>query len=147
MQPDLLQKLWGIAFNPIFKALEGENMVLSDDDKVLDLLKSKLSTVTKKGNVSYTKANNAYQFYKTLKSDGFEKVKSSLCDNPSGRRLFYANVKQLIDCGISKAHLQNLHIEQNKVIPFVRLVSINFDEQTPPNYVVPISKYQLPLAA
>lgn len=147
MQPDLLQKLWGIAFNPIFKALEGENMILNNDDKVYELLKSKLFTVTKKGNVSYTKANNAYQFYKTLKSDGFEKVKSSLCESSSGRRLFYANIKQLIDCGISKAQLQNLHKDDNKIIPFVRLVSIDFNAQTPADYVLPVSKYQLPLVA
>lgn len=148
MQPDLLQKLWGIAFNPIFTALQGENMTLNDDDKVYELLKSKLFTVTKKGNVSYTKANNAYQFYKTLKSDGFEKVKLSLCDNPSGRRLFYSNVKQLVDCGISRAHLQNLHNSDDcKVIPFVRLIQIDFNTQLPDNYVQPVSKYQLPLAA
>lgn len=148
VQPDLLQKLWSIAFNPIFTALQGENMTLNNDDKVYGLLKSKLCTVTKKGNISYTKANNAYQFYKTIKSDGFDKVKSSLCDNPSGRRLFYGNVKQLIDCGISKAHLQNLHnADDCKVIPFVRLIQIDFGKQLPDDYVEPLSKYQLPLVA
>lgn len=142
MQPDLLKKLWGIAFNPIFKALEGESMVLTDNDKVLDLLKSKLFTVTKNGNVSYTKANNAYQFYIRLKNDGFEKTKQN-----SSKSTFHLNVKTLIDCGISKAQLQNLHVDDNKVIPFVRLIQIDFGNQLPDDYVEPISKYQLPLVA
>lgn len=142
MQPDLLQKLWGIAFNPIFKALEGENMTLNNDQKVHELLKSKLVTVTKNGNLSYRKANNVFKFYTALKSIGYESLRNELA-----KSTFYDNVSLLVSCGISKAQLQNLHKDNNKVIPFVRLVCIDFNEQTPADYVVPVSKYQLPLVA
>lgn len=141
-QPKLLQNLWQIAFNPIFEALKGEEMILSNDDKVLELLKSKLFTVTKKGNISYTKAFKAYQFYKTVKSDGYENVRNKIA-----KSTFYGNISLLLSCGISKSHLQNLHNEKANVIPFVRLVAIDFDNQLPDGYVEPISKYQLPIAA
>lgn len=55
---------------------------------------------------------------------------------------FNKQVKSLVDAGISRASLQNLHTDKRgKVIPFVQLVEINFDQQLPPNYVTPTSKY------
>lgn len=135
--PNFLQELWHVSFNPIMSSLEGENMVFSSDEEVLDLLKSKLWTVTKKGNKSYTKANNAFKFYTLIKQLGFEKVKSVTVE-----RTFYENVKNLVDCGISRSHLQNLHDEQGaKVIPFVRLVEIKFGEQLPSDYQMPVSRF------
>lgn len=141
-QYGLLQNMWGIAFSPILNALQGENMTLNDDDKVLELLKSKLFTVNKKGVISYTKANNAYNFYLRLKNDGFDKTKIH-----TAKATFYENIKNLTDCGLSKAYLQNLHNEPSNVIPFVRLIHIDFDKQVPDDYVEPISKYQMPLVA
>lgn len=150
-QPKLLQNLWKIAFKPIFDALQGEKMILSNDDDVLELLKSKLFTVTKSGNISYTKAYNAYNFYKALKSDGFEKLKLTMCgasnENKSQKALFYKNFKTLLDCGLSKAYLQNVHTETPKVIPFVQFCEIDFDNQLPADYVEPVSQYSLPLVA
>lgn len=141
-QLGLLRNLWGIAFNPIFKALEGENMMLKNDDNVYELLRSKLFSVTAKGNISYRKADKAYQFYKTLQADGYENVRNRLAKNT-----FYDNLRILLDCGFAKSHLQNLHCEDSKIIPFVRICDINFAEQVPADYVVPQSKYVLPLAA
>ena len=142
-QPDLLKNLWVIAFKPIFDALKGENMALNEDDKVFEMLKSKLFTVTKSGNISYTKAINAYKFYKTLKSDGYESVKLSFCETASGRRLFYGQMKQLTDCGISKAYLQNLHSEKPKLVPFVNFIEIDFDNHLPSDYVEPDVKFDI----
>lgn len=150
-RPKLLQDFWKLAFNPIFEALNGEKVILSNDDSVLELLKSKLFTVTRSGNISYTKAFNAYNFYKAIKSDGYEKVKLQFCGtenaNTSQKSIFYKNIRTLVDCGISKAHLQNIHNEQMNIIPFVQMCNINFDCQSPSDYVVPVSKYQLPLVA
>ncbi|OOR86792.1 hypothetical protein B0181_11450 [Moraxella caviae] len=141
-QSGLLQELWGIAFNPIFKALEGEVMPLNDDDKVYELLKSKLFTVNKKGVISHVKANNAYRFYLALKAQGVDKTKE-IYSKPT----YFRNFKLLVDCGLSKSYLQNLHQKPSNVIPFVRLIAVDFDNQVPDGYVVPTSKYQLPLAA
>lgn len=142
MQFDLLRNLWGIAFNPIFKALEGVSMTIQDDDKVFELLKAKLYTVNSKGEISYTKAKNAFKFYLALKSQGMEQVKQVYSSTA-----YFRSVKTLIDCGLSKAYLQNLHEKPSNVIPFVKLVQIDFDSQLPPDYVEPVSKYQSPFAA
>lgn len=139
--PELLQQLWQIAFNPIFETLKGESMTLDNDDKVKELLRAKLFTTTKAGNISYTKADNAYNFYKTLKSDGYEKVKKSACENFSGKALFYKNVKLLTEAGISKAHLQNLHTQKPKTIPMHRLVDLDFNNQVPSDFVAPVSRF------
>lgn len=136
-QPDLLAKLWHVSFDPILSTLKGKSMNFSDDDQLIEMLRSKLSTVTAKGNISFTKADNAFKFYCLLRQMGFEAVKRIYKEST-----FYENLKSLTGSGISRGHLQNLHKNPNgKVIPFVKLVEIKFDEQLPPDYVTPVSKY------
>lgn len=136
-QPELLLRLWHVAFDPILKTMEGKYMNFSDDDELLDVLKSHLVTYTKKGNPSYTKAYNALDFYRSLRIDGYKKVKSRHLESR-----FYKRERELIQCGISKSHLQNLHKNPNgKVIPFVRLFELKMCDQLPPNYQIPVSPY------
>lgn len=136
-EPDLLFKLWGAAFNPIFNALGDKNMNFSDDGQVLDLLRSKLFTITKSGKTSYTKANNAFKFYCLIRQSGWEAVKAIYAEST-----FYDNVKALQDADIDRAHLQNLHKNPNgTVIPFVRLLELKLDQQLPDGYQLPVSKY------
>ncbi|EYD28588.1 phage/plasmid replication family protein [Acinetobacter baumannii 25878_1] len=119
-QPELLLRLWHVAFDPILKTMEGEYMNFASDDELEALLKSKLVTYTKKGNPSYTKAYNAFDFYRSLRIDGYKKVKSRHLESR-----FYKRERELISCGISRSHLQNLHKNPNgKVIPFVRLFEL-----------------------
>lgn len=135
--PNMLSTLWNIAFSPILSTLKGEVMRFNSDDEVLELLKSKLWTITAKGRKSYTPANNAFQFYNLIQKLGWEQVKKITTE-----RSFYRNVKNLVDCGISRSHLQNLHKDMGgKVIPFTRLVEIDFSQQLPQGYVMPISQY------
>ena len=48
----------------------------------------------------------------------------------------------LVLAGYSKAYLQNLHIDsKNNVIPFIKLVEINFEAQVPPNFIEPVSTF------
>ena len=136
-EPELLLNLWHVAFDPILDTLKGESMNFSSDGDVLDLLRSKLWTVTKSGKTSYTKANNAFKFYCLLRQIGWQQIKEIYKEST-----FYDNVNALLDSGMSKAHLQNLNKNPNgKVIPFVRLVEIKFEEQLPPDYQIPVSKY------
>lgn len=135
--PDLLPKLWNIAFSPILNTLKGENMRFSSDDEVLELLRSKLWTVTAKGRKSFTKADNAFKFYNLIEKLGWVAVKEIYSNST-----FYDNVKNLVDCGISRSHLQNLNQSGGgKIIPFTRLVEINFNEQLPADYQMPVSKF------
>lgn len=136
-QPELLLRLWHEAFDPILKTMEGEYMNFASDDELEALLKSKLVTYTKKGNPSYTKAYNAFDFYRSLRIDGYKKVKSRHLESR-----FYKRERELISCGISRSHLQNLHKNPNgKVIPFVRLFELKMADQLPPDYVQPVSQY------
>lgn len=136
-QPELLLRLWHVAFDPILKTMEGKYMNFASDDELLSVLMSHLVTYTKKGNPSYTKAYNALDFYRSLRTDGWVKVKSRHLENR-----FHVRVRQLLDCGISKSHLQNLHKNPNgKVIPFVRLFELKMADQLPPDYVQPVSQY------
>lgn len=147
-KPELLQTLWEVAFNPILNTFKGKDMSLKDDDQVLDLLRDKLKTVTASGKTSYTKANNAYQFYVLLRERGWEQVKGNPKKGLIGlysENNFYKHLKVLLDCGISKASLQNLHTKkQGNIIPFMQLVEIKFDQQLPPDYVTPTSRYATP---
>jgi II/X family phage/plasmid replication protein len=139
-QPDLLLRLWHVAFDPILKTMDGKYMNFASDDELLSVLMTNLVTYTKKGNPSYTKAYNALDFYRSLRTDGWVKVKSRHLENR-----FHVRVRQLVDCGISKSHLQNLHKNPNgKVIPFVRLLELKLGDQLPSDYQIPVSPYHNP---
>lgn len=132
--PKILQNLWLEGFAPILKALEGEVMNISDKE-IENLCRSKLFSYTKNGNVSYTKANNAFNFFQLLKMNGYEEIKKRY--NPSQ---FNKLVKSLVDIGIAKAHLQNLGTHA-RVLPMIDIVKIDFAKQAPADYVPPDSLF------
>lgn len=135
--PKLLTDLWHVVFDPILNTLKGKNMCYADDAEILETLKDELKTYTKSGNVSYTKAKNAFQFYNMLRQMGFSKVKDLYSETT-----FYRNLNALISAGISKAALQNLHKSpEGKVIPVAQICHINFSNQLPSHYVMPTSRY------
>ncbi|ENU4057344.1 TPA: DNA replication protein, partial [Acinetobacter baumannii] len=72
-----------------------------------------------------------------LETHGFDVMKSRYSETR-----FYAYFKDLMLAGYSKAYLQNLHIEsKNNVIPFIKLVEINFENQVPDNFKEPVSTF------
>ncbi len=94
-------------------------------------------TYTKKGNPSYVRAYNALDFYNSLRTYGWQVVKARHC-----KTRFYKRKDDLIECGISLSHLQNLHKNPNgKVIPFVRLLELKMCDQMPSDYQIPVSPY------
>lgn len=136
-QPDLLLKLWHVAFDPILNTMKGKYMNFANDDQVLDLLREKLVTYTKTGKPSYIKANNAFKFYSLMRQVGWVKTKKLYSEAQ-----FYKCLNSLLDVDISKSHLQNLHKNSNgKVIPFVRLLELKLSDQLPPDYQLPMSEY------
>jgi II/X family phage/plasmid replication protein len=139
-QPELLLRLWHVAFDPILKTMEGKYMNFASDDELLSVLMTNLVTYTKKGNPSYTKAYNALDFYRSLRTDGWVKVKARHAESR-----FYKFITYLTDCGISKSHLQNLNKNPNgKVIPFVRLLELKIGDQLPSDYQIPVSPFHDP---
>lgn len=136
-QPELLLRLWHVAFDPILDTMKGKYMNFSSDGEILDLLKSKLVTYTKTGKPSLTKANNAFKFYSLMRQVGFEATKKLHSETA-----FYKHLNDLLDVGISKSHLQNLNKNPNgKVIPFVRMFELKMCDQMPSDYQTPVSQY------
>ena len=136
-QPELLLRLWHVAFDPILDTMRGKYMNFSSDGEILDLLRSKLVTYTKTGKASYTKANNAFKFYSLMRQVGFQATKDLYRE-----RTFYDALDSLLSCDISKSHLQNLNKNPNgKVIPFVRMFELKMSDQTPHDYQIPVSQY------
>ena len=136
-QPELLLRLWHVAFDPILDTMRGKYMNFSSDGEILDLLKSKLVTYTKTGKPSYTKATNAMKFYSLIRQIGLKATKELY-----NERTFYDALKSLELCDISKGHLQNLAKNPNgKVIPFVRMFELKMCDQAPHDYQIPVSQY------
>lgn len=141
--PTLLTDLWHQVFDPILNTLKGNTMTYANNDELYDQLVEKLKYITPKGNVSLTKANNAIKLYESIEKHGFKKTQDRY-----KKSTFYRDLGYLLDAGISRAHLQNLHTDKtSNVIPFVRLVEIKFDQQLPDDYVKPTSKYMQQIAA
>lgn len=136
-QPELLLRLWHVAFDPILDTMKGKYMNFSSDGEILDLLKSKLVTYTKTNKPSYTKAQNAFKFYSLMRQVGLEATKKLYSEAQ-----FYKCLNSLLDCGVSKSHLQNLNKNPNgKVIPFVRMFELKMCDQQPSDYQIPVSQY------
>jgi II/X family phage/plasmid replication protein len=122
------QEFWKESTLDIFKALKGKEMRLIKDENVEKDLKERYPTISKHGTVTYTKAIGAYRVYRAIKSEGWIEAKRTY---PNG--VFYRAIEMLQGCGLSKAVLQNLQGDGIKceVIPFIRFIEINFNEQTP----------------
>lgn len=136
-QPELLLRLWHVAFDPILDTMKGKYMNFSSDGEILDLLKSKLVTYTKTGKPSYTKATNAMKFYSLVRQMGLQATKELYREST-----YYDALNCLLSVGISKSHIQNLAKNPNgKVIPFVRMFELKMCDQQPADYQIPVSQY------
>lgn len=140
--PKLLQTLWTKATHSIFEALRGQTMKLTDDKSVLEAIERSEVVMTKSGKASPTKVRNIFAMYCLIREKGFEEIKSQY-----KKSQFYNLVAQLCECGFSKAYLQNLHTEKaNNIIPFVKLIEIDFNQQLPEWYEEPNSQFNYKIA-
>ena len=137
-QPELLLRLWHVAFDPILDRMKGKYMNFSNDAEILELFKSKLVTYNvKTGKPSFTRANNAMKFYSLIRQIGLVATKKLYNESA-----YYKALAHLEACEISMGHLQNLAKNPNgKVIPFVRLFELKMADQLPSDYVQPVSSY------
>lgn len=124
------QSYWKESTLDIFKALEGKEMRIIKDEKIEQQLKEKFPTInSRSGKITYGKALSAYNVYRTIKAVGWIEAKRTA----TSQNVFWGAVEKLHEIGLSKAVLQNLQGDGLKceVIPFVRYIEINFNEQTP----------------
>lgn len=137
--PDLLQTLWTKATSSIFESLRGQTVKMINDASVLEAISNSPVVVTNSGKVSQTRIRNIYATYTLIREHGLEKLSEML-----PRPTFYRHLSELCECGFSKAYLQNLHDNKAKnVIPFMKLVEIDFNQQLPDWYESPVSQFKL----
>lgn len=130
----LIKDIWLKAFTPLLQALEGQRMNIYNDEEVHNKLKSLYGTITPKGNVTYSKADRVFRFYRSLISDGYESVKDTFSSNST----FYRQLNELLAAGFSKAQIQNLQGQgKDNVIPLLQVINVDFDNQRPDWYVEP----------
>lgn len=132
----LISDLWSHSFRDLFSALEGSTMNIYSDDEVMEVLKTKFYKITPKGNVSYSKAQRIFGFYRRIVNEGYDNVLNTL-----SRSTFYDNLNNLLSVGFSKAQLQNLFSEKHNVVPLIQLINVDFSNQRPVWYVEPISVF------
>lgn len=133
--PLIYKSLFKYKTDVFFDSLRSIKLKYSNDESVYKLLHDKLTTITKTGKTSTTKARNAYRFYRSLRFDGFYEVKRT-----TPIRTFQMNLKLLVDCGLSKAFLQNFDGE-NEEKPLLTFIKIDYDKPNPKSYQKPISEY------
>jgi len=128
--------MWKTSFKDIFNAIGDSTMDVYDDNSILDKLKQTYYSTTPKGNLSYSKANRLFGFYRRLVSEGYPNVQATM-----DRKTFYRHEKDLISVGVSKAQLQNLSAETTNIVPLFKVVNIDFSNQRPSWYNEPISHF------
>lgn len=142
VNPNLLQTLWTKATSSIFDALRGQSMKLTDDTSVLQAIENSEIVLTNSGKVSPTKVRNLFAMYCLIREKGLEEIKATY-----HIRSFQRLVADLCLVGFSKAYLQNLHDEKaSNIIPFMKLVEIDFNQQLPDWYEEPLSQFNYKIA-
>jgi len=136
---NIIQSLWETAFKDLLNAIKGAEMNIYDDKKIRQSLKDTYFTITPKGHISHVKADKLYSFYRSLLHDGYDFVKNSMA-----QKTFWRHERDLLNIGLSKIQLQNLQQQKNNVIPFCRVIDIDFRCQRPDWYVEPKSFYDNP---
>ena len=140
--PNLLQTLWTKATHSIFEALRGQTMKLTDDKSVLEAIERSAVVMTSKGKPSPTKVRNLFAMYCLIREKGIVELKANY-----SKASFHRLISDLCLIGFSKAYLQNLHTEKaNNIIPFVKLIEIDFNQQLPEWYVEPNSQFNYKIA-
>jgi II/X family phage/plasmid replication protein len=140
--PNLLQTLWIKATHSIFEALRGQTMKLTDDLSVLEAIERSEVVMTKSGKPSPTRVRNLFAMYCLIREKGIEELKVNY-----SKASFHRLIADLCLCGFSKAYLQNLHTDKaNNIIPFIKLIEIDFNQQLPEWYVEPNSQFNYKIA-
>lgn len=141
-EPNLLKSLYQKATHSLFDALRGQTMKITDDTSVLNAIENSEIVVTKSGKISHTKVRNLFAMYCLIREKGIEELKTTY-----SKASFHRLVAELCECGFSKAYLQNLHDEKLKnIIPFVKLLEIDFNQQLPEWYEEPQSQFNYKIA-
>lgn len=125
---------WQQVTKELFAAFEGISMRVINDDKVLAALKARFTKFGKNGKANETIPLNLFRTYRSLKDYGWQETMDSM-----SRATFYRHIEQICECGLSKAALQKLKVDdhKNNVVPILRFLQVDFSAQRPGWYVEP----------
>jgi len=126
------------AWKDIFDALSGQEIKIMNDETIYQAIHDAFHTVDERtGNIRTQKVNRLFQFYQTMKSLGYEHLKTT-----TSRSAFHRNITDLRVAGLSLSTLQNLKKEEGaKIYQIARLIEINWDNQVPDDYQLPDDLY------
>ncbi len=132
----LCQYLWEMAFNPLFAQFEGHTIMNVDDSNIKLQIDAKFIRVKDNGKVCKRKANAVWATYCDIKREGYDTL-AAIHNNT-----FFRNVRHLEEIGLSRAFLKSL--DPNKphadvVVPFIKKLEIDFNNQRPDWYVEPVA--------
>lgn len=134
---NLIADMWRASFKELTSAIEGKSMNIYDDEKIHNELKKSYFRINPSGTISYAKANRLFGFYRRLVNEGYDAVMQTMA-----RSSFFDQQKALVDIGLSKDQLQQLHGERDSnVVPLIRMIEIDFSNQVPSYYSEPVSRY------
>lgn len=134
---NLISDMWCASFKELTSAIEGKSMNIYDDEKIHVELKKFFFKLNPSGSVSYAKANRVFGFYRRLVNEGYDAVYQTM-----SRSTFFDQQKCLVEIGLSKDQLQQLHGERDSnVVPLIRMINIDFKNQVPSWYKEPVSRY------
>lgn len=125
---------WEQVTKELFAAFEGISMRVINDEKVLAALKARFTKFGKNGKANESVPLNLFRTYRSIKDYGWQETMDSMA-----RRTFYLHVSQICECGLSKAALQKLKMDdqKNNVVPILRFLKVDFSAQRPDWYVEP----------
>lgn len=104
-----------------------------DKESVLKSLQAKFFRVTPTGRITYPKANRLFGLYRNIMTDGFERTKAGY-----PRETWRRHMDDFNDAGLSLAQLMNLTGDQSNVVPFIKMINVDFSKQLPADYVEPL---------
>jgi II/X family phage/plasmid replication protein len=134
-----LRNYWRMGTADLFKALNGQEMKVVDNNAVLDALRAQFSRTSEKtGKVSTAFADSVFRTYLNLRRDGWQNVKDLMVRNN-----FQVHVRTLCECGLSRAALQNMNglDDGSKIVSFAEFMQVDFDAQYPDWFVPEPPKY------
>ena len=134
-----LRNYWRLGTSDLFKALQGQEMKVVDDNAVFDALRAQFSRTSEKtGKVSTAFADSVFRTYINLRRDGWQNVKDLMVRNN-----FQVHVRTLCECGLSRAALQNMNglDDGSKIVSFAEFMQVDFEAQYPDWYVPEPPKY------
>ncbi len=125
---------WEHVTKELFAAFEGISMRVINDEKVLAALKARWTKFGKNGKANESFPLNLFRTYRSIKDYGWDETMASMA-----RRTFYLHVSQICECGLSKAALQKLKMDdqKNNVVPILRFLKVDFSAQRPDWYIEP----------